>query len=1103
MSRDTNSWYKTIVDYLKEHPVVAARGAVKERGRIARLIVHVELGLSLLLRVAPTESATEVRHLLSGYRFPAIRNHWLTCRIARHYLLEYKGSNWEYSLDEYIREIPPLLKAFDLADATHIPIPSQINHSRHQHYSAVLNTPPRVKQKQVKLARSGRWLAEIKKGQEPIVINLPQNILSLPQQPTVRFVGTRTESNPSYTFSWKSLLLSAKEMDRRLRRFGIDLKYYERFQDIVLYVYNQSLNDFTESDSFTLDELEHIVGLLNVGKSTFIDVIIFNLASRGRNAKRCALIVSDVVSAVKKASLFKHLLKIPAAPILGEKRGEQLEKISKSILQSVGEGVEQGAKHPVREWFNESCPLLAHVTSDNTWNFGEEPCHKLYQKNQNASKKSNVDSTCPYYYTCPRHQIERDIAQGLVWVLTPESFVHTPVPRSVCLDDIRFAEMVARECDFLFADEADLIKGRLNNQFAPEASLVEKDSLINLTGLELSKLNNSHRPQTKSKSWNKFTTYYHSIELAIAPLYKQLNDNPLLVKWLGQITFHSYGIFAKILQEIFTELGVTDKDLFRELFDEFKSFIDDPLNRHKGSELANIARDLILPTEVNASVLADLRLWCLNWLTQKRLNYPTANLDELVKKFKFGILLAILSHHLQKLVDHQSEYSELPGFRNNALALILRPPQEYLAMIPESPVGNLLGFLYYPKKQGGGILKYFRYLGIGQSLLLNFDKLLEIDGWDSAHTVLVSGTSYAPGSSAYHIPIRPSLLLKSRSSTDPILEGKFVFSPQLNERSKHINISGVSVRNTETVYREMGKAITGEYPNFLDDLFAELKELAQQNPKLWSDRERILGITGSYEQAEWMIQEMRSRYRVGELDKMQPLRRDADNRVHWYPGTKRGEFEKVAELLIQLLMGPLGALERSHNSLNDDKKAAFGAILFIKRPMPVPHDWVEVVQELSSWAFQQFEPNQLIYDYPSLQTQGDYFARAAWIELMNLTSKTIGFSNLTPKERWTLCANQAVSIWQVIGRGVRGNVPIIVHWLDKSFAPHSADNKQDDEHSSLLVAIIKTLEFWMSSEIPWEATIARELWGIFLCLLKDTDFLKYDKQKQLVSNQAD
>lgn len=186
---------------------------------------------------------------------------------------------------------------------------------------------------------------------------------------------------------------------------------------------------------------------------------------------------------------------------------------------------------------------------------------------------------------------------------------------------------------------------------------------------------------------------------------------------------------------------------------------------------------------------------------------------------------------------------------------------------------------------------------------------------------------------------------------------------------------------------------------------------------------------------------------MGELNAIQPLRRDADNRVHWYPGKKRGEFEKVAESNIQFLAGPLGAMERGHNPLNDDKKAAFGTILFFKRPMPVPHDWFEVVQGLNSWALQQFEPNQLIHEYSSLKMQGDYFAREAWIELMKIIGKNLYFSDLTPKERWTLCANQVVSIWQVIGRGVRGNVPITVHWLDKSFAPLSADNKQDDERS--------------------------------------------------------
>jgi hypothetical protein len=919
MSRNTTDWYQTLVEALKKDSTVVARWEKEERGRIAKLIVHVELGLALLLRVASTEPATEVRHLLSGYPFPAIGNHWLSCKIARFYLLEYKGSNWEYSLDEYIREIPSAVKAFDLADATHIPARSQVNYSRHQHYSFVLNTPPRVKQREIRIAGGGRWYADIEGREEPVIINLPQSVSSLPHRPIIPFVRTRTNSNPGYTFSFRSLLLSAKEMDRRLARFGINLKYYERFRDIALYVFNQLLNDFSEDSRFTLDKLDHIVGLLNVGKSTFIDVVTFNLASRGRKAKHCGLIASDVVSAVKKASLFKHILGIPAAPILGQNRVEHLQKIYKSILQSVGEDIEQGAKHPVREWFEESCPLLAHVGSTDIWNFIEEPCHKLYQKNENAKRKSKKDRTCPYYYICPRHQIERDIAEGLVWVLTPESFVHTPVPRSVSLDDIRFAEMSARECEFVFADEADLSIGRLNGQFAPEASLVEKNGLINLTGVDISKLNDSHRPQTKHKSWGKFAACYHFIELAIPPLYKQLNDDPLLVDWVGSITFHSYGIFSRIVQELL-DSGITNSDSFREIFNELKLFIDNPLDRRKGGELASIALDLIQPGLSNLA-LDDLRCWCLNWVDKKRLNCPTESLGELIEKFKFGILLAILSHHLQKLVDNRVEYLELQAFHNNAFSFILRPPQEYLAMIPESPVGNLLGFLYNHDKEGGGRLKYFRYLGVGQSLLLNFDKLLEIDGWDSAHIVLVSGTSYAPGSSAFHIPIRPSLLLKSKSSTDPILQGKFVFSPQLNERGNYITISGASLNKVEIAFREMAKAITGEYPNFLDDRFEQLKELAQQHSTLWSDRERILGVTGSYDQAEWIIQELRSRYPVGDIKTIQPLRRDADNRVHWYPGTKRGEFEKVAEADIQLLVGPLGAMERGHNALNDEKKA--------------------------------------------------------------------------------------------------------------------------------------------------------------------------------------
>jgi Ni2+-binding GTPase involved in maturation of urease and hydrogenase len=63
---------------------------------------------------------------------------------------------------------------------------------------------------------------------------------------------------------------------------------------------------------------------LNVGKSTLLEVLIYHLAKQGY---RCGLIVNDVVARVRLASLFWHGMGISAAPVLGTKRSEQLEKI--------------------------------------------------------------------------------------------------------------------------------------------------------------------------------------------------------------------------------------------------------------------------------------------------------------------------------------------------------------------------------------------------------------------------------------------------------------------------------------------------------------------------------------------------------------------------------------------------------------------------------------------------------------------------------------------------------------------------------------------------------------------------------------------------------
>ncbi|GAB1541589.1 hypothetical protein NUACC21_42600 [Scytonema sp. NUACC21] len=126
-----------------------------------------------------------------------------------------------------------------------------------------------------------------------------------------------------------------------------------------------------------------------MGKSTLLEVLIYHVAKQGY---RCALIVNDVVSAVRLASLFREGLGIPAAPVLGSDRFQQLEKVYKSILVTKkGEEIEKAAIHPAWRWFSPVCAILALVQSEEKWEFGNEPCHNLYQKSNIPQQSEDED----------------------------------------------------------------------------------------------------------------------------------------------------------------------------------------------------------------------------------------------------------------------------------------------------------------------------------------------------------------------------------------------------------------------------------------------------------------------------------------------------------------------------------------------------------------------------------------------------------------------------------------------------------------------------------------------------------------------------------------
>ena len=287
----------------------------------------------------------------------------------------------------------------------------------------------------------------------------------------------------------------------------------------------------------------------------------------------------------------------------------------------------------------------------------------------------------------------------------------------------------------------------------------------------------------------------------------------------------------------------------------------------------------------------------------------------------------------------------------------------------------------------------------------------------------------------------------------------------------------------------------GRTKSFLERLFLELAEKAEEDIDNWRDRSRLLVISNSYIETEIIDRNLKKFYRRLGIDEIQGLIRDNNPNGDGIP---RGKLESIKNTPIKILSAPLMALERGHNILNNGRIAAFGAGVFINRPMPVPDDWQTTVRQLNAWTLDNVE-NASFYSQEiairgsnlTLATSSSDFYRLAVKKMIDLNCRAMSYKQLSPEERSVLCWTQLVSMWQVIGRLVRGGVPCRVYFLDVRFADNFTADKPESETTSLLVGIIKELEKLMESKIPYELTLATFLYGAFLNALKNTDQLDY------------
>ncbi|RST14034.1 hypothetical protein EF908_36975 [Streptomyces sp. WAC04770] len=442
------------------------------------------------------------------------------------------------------------------------------------------------------------------------------------------------------------------------------------------------------------------------------------------------------------------------------------------------------------------------------------------------------------------------------------------------------------------------------------------------------------------------------------------------------------------------------------------------------------------------------------------------------RRLEFTLVLAALHQRLDRVTFLWPQVEAALRLDAASHELTRRPPLDYAPLLPEAPMGNVLGFQYLIDERAAardkdgrrtGTLRFFRCAGVGRELLLGLPQL----GADPSraepgpHVLLMSGTSWAGTSTRAHVlaPVRAVLKPQSkalRSIRDTVFRTEFLY----DATGQPIRLSGQDPDKREDVLRLMiDRLARPRRDGTTSPLQSELAQIPDQR------RRRALLLVGSYAEAGVAataldeIPRWRGRVRVlaaddAELETAIDGRAPAGSRTRSTGAVRRGDLASFAEDPdAELLVAPLLAVERGHNILTtpqrpgEERVAAFGTVFFLVRPHPRPDDLSLAVFAINDWA-SRFVRGQLtsegatfgdlVAEADDLHAAGGTFRTVARRVWRHVLSRPYIYSSLSDDEKESFVWDQLVTLWQVIGRLVRGGVPARVVFVDAAFAPRLA-----------------------------------------------------------------
>jgi hypothetical protein len=1063
-------------------------------------LLDTELILTVMKQVFPEQNPELAWAVLNGHYLPALERlseqHKKAVALTRLHLPSLIGRKaWEDTLKRY-RTLSSPYPLYRLEESKILDQANAILPERYSIIQQALSTPPEWKNRKTRYPEAGRYRFSLNR--EWHEVELPPRASRIAQRTVPRLEDARVPEQQKLEISLADLQDEADWMDRVAPRdsAAADQSWGKRLRNIQLRLIDAT--GLRRSSHLTLDGLLHLIGMVGSGKSSLITVLTVYLARRGY---RVAIVQNDVASLRREQAIFDALrqsdpLPLQALPLLGRStRTTHLNRLYRT--EAARDGVSIRRYHPAYPLLSTICPLDGLRQDVRPIQPGEEPCTRLYLADNGKDDEERWD--CPFMPICPSHLSTRSLADARIWLATPASLLASGPQAPLLQENIRNIDLIMRHAHVVLIDEADLAQVQFDDRFAPMEVLVRErgESWLDRVAVQVTRhVYRSGRPLVgQLPGLDRWLISHDNTQRAVNRLYILLRDHDSTTRrWLGNSYFSHDRLIARLVWEL-RDILPSEEDFVRqaEYFKynplvgplDLRATVGGGETPHDEAPMPPGAWYKALHLEMLESDTSLALEQLKAWLSQ--IKAPTAavkdqQLDLLALHLLIMLLVITLDHAMQAMILQWPVVEGLEIDRGSG-GLFYHPSEDQLRMVPEPPMGAVLGFQYYDSHEdGNGELRFFHIRGMGRSLLYHLhDTLKRSDDVAGPHVILTSGTSWAPGSWKYHLHEPPRAVLlpqyagEQGTPRQPI-QCFYDPLPDPDSPGKYLRVSGIEEpeRRMRSL-RAMVETLTRPQafrPNMLDAELATLQE----------HRRRILLVVGSYDEADAVgetlaniLTDQRQTALGTEVLTLIPDSEGEENDSWQPPPGKlfRSLLNQMPKHPAQFLVAPLQSIERGHNILVG-QEAAIGSVYFLVRPYPVPGDIHTAIHKMNAWAM-DYIPTLTDPQATRAGLQLRQAAREQWDVAL---SKGKGYKALNKEElRTPLLWTQFVLVWQCIGRLLRGEASARVHFVDARWAENSPMGQRDTEQTSMLLGFRRILQQAIADPDPARRAIATTLYG--------------------------